>query len=279
MKKPRCLHPGEQPCRSVLLKVEYDGTRYHGWQRQPNAKTVEESILAALGTVFGTDIPIRACSRTDAGVHARGQIAQIRIPETFPLNRLFFSLNSLLPKDISILDMIEVDLDFLIGREHCGKLYVYRINNSPIPKAIHGEYYWWIKKRLDIASMRESAQFLVGTHDFSAFRGKGCTQHKLIKTIRQIRVSESCRSVYRHIEFSVEGSGFLKNMIRIMVGTCIDIACGRLKSDAIEKALKSGLRSDAGQTAPAKGLMLEQVFLKNDPFLERTREAWNKPLS
>ena len=261
--------------KKVLIKIEYKGTRYHGWQRQPDAKTIEGTILSALHTILRRDISLRVCSRTDAGVHSKGQIAHFLIPAKTPLQKLFCSVNSLLPEDITVLDMVEVERDFSINRENTGKRYIYRINNTPISKALDNEYYWWIKKRLDIHAMRESASHLVGTHDFSAFRGKGCLQDSPIKTVQAIRVTESYRSIYRHIEFCVEGSGFLKNMVRIMVGTCIDITCGRLHPDAIRNALQSGLRTDAGLTAPAKGLILDHISIKNDPFENRGRDAWN----
>ena len=147
--------------KNVLLKIEYDGTSYHGWQKQTNTETIEQSIQSVLGIIFQSEITLRACSRTDAGVHAKGQLATISIPDDFPLQRLFSSVNSLLPPDISIVDIVEVGSDFLIKNENTGKRYIYRVNNSSVRMAIGRNYYWWVKRKFDLAPMQLAASNLV----------------------------------------------------------------------------------------------------------------------
>ncbi len=252
--------------KNVLLKIEYDGTSYHGWQKQTNTETIEQSIQSVLGIIFQSEITLRACSRTDAGVHAKGQLATISIPDDFPLQRLFSSVNSLLPPDISIVDIVEVGSDFLIKNENTGKRYIYRVNNSSVRMAIGRNYYWWVKRKFDLAPMQLAASNLVGTHHYSAFRGKGCTQKDLSKTITIADIEESYNSGYRHLKFTIEGSGFLKNMIRIIVGTLVEVGRGKINPGSVQNALKTGLRTDAGLTAPAQGLMLDRIYLKNNPF-------------
>lgn len=262
--------------KNILIKIEYQGTNYHGWQIQPNDVTIQEKIQDVLRLIFQTDITVKACSRTDSGVHARGQLANFDIPVKTPLRKLFCSLNSLLPDDIAIVDLVEGESGYSVREQNRGKRYIYRINNGAIPRAIGNEFYWWVKSHLDETIMQKAANDFIGSHDFSAYRGIGCAQNKMIKTISKVEVIAKKDGNYRTIECIVEGSGFLKNMVRIMVGTLVDIGRQTRDISTIQKTFKTLKRIDAGQTAPPEGLILDKVFLSPDPFVIRSKDAWDK---
>lgn len=262
--------------KNILIKIEYQGTHYHGWQIQPNDVTVQEKIQDVLRLIFQTDITVKACSRTDSGVHARGQLANFEVPINTPLRKLFCSLNSLLPDDISVVDLVEGEKDYSVREQNRGKRYIYRINNSRFPRAIGSDQYWWVKSELDEKRMQRAAQDFIGSHDFSAFRGVGCVQNKVVKTIKRVEVTAKQEGHFRTIECIIEGSGFLKNMVRIMVGTLVDIGRKTREIDTVTKAFNTLKRTDAGQTAPPEGLTLDKVFLSPDPFIERTKGGWDQ---
>jgi tRNA pseudouridine38-40 synthase len=261
--------------KNILLKIEYDGTLYKGWQIQPRVATVEETIKSVLQQICQSKIQIKASSRTDSGVHARGQVATVKVPDHIPLKKLVFSLNSLLPNDISISNAAEVPLEFSARYGNKGKRYIYQVLNSPFAKALNFGFYHWIRAPLDIARIRQASHIFEGTHDFSAFRGKGCQQLSMTKTIHQISIVENVKVDHRTIYFTVEGNSFLRNMVRIMVGTLIDIGRGRLETETVQHALTSGRREEVGLTAPAKGLTLDEVFFDQDPFAGNQPYDWH----
>jgi len=254
--------------KNILLKIEYQGTRYKGWQIQPKVITVEETIATVLQRICQCKVLLKASSRTDAGVHARGQVATVLIPEHIPLQRLFFSLNSLLPDDISVLDAVQVPAGFSARKDNRGKRYIYQILNAPVGKALYHDFYHWVRAPLDIEQIQEGCRCFEGTHNFSAFRGKGCQQVVTVKTIQKIGLTIERMSGFSTIRISLEGNGFLKNMVRIIAGSLIDIGKGRLDVGVLSRALTSGKREEAGSTAPAKGLILDEVFFNPDPFLD-----------
>jgi len=263
--------------KNILFKIEYLGTHYSGWQiQEAGIKTVEESIERVLQQVCRQEIDVKACSRTDSGVHARGQVAHFYAPKSLSLKKIFFSLNSLLPDDITIRDMVEVPMEFSARQASQGKSYHYRISNSPVPKALSRDQFWWVRYCLDVDLMRQAAQDLIGIHDFSAFRGKYCQARSPIKHLVKIEITEIQDGVHKEVRMHFEGSGFLRNMIRIMAGTLVDIARGQLPPDRIQEVLKSGKRAHAGITAPPHGLILDQVFYNPDPFLTRNMETWDQ---
>jgi len=255
--------------KNILIKIEYEGTRYNGWQIQPNVPTVQKVINKVLRIICQFPVSVSGCSRTDSGVHASCQIANIFIPDTIPLARLIVSANSLLPDDIAITDIAEVSGDYRIKHTNSGKRYLYQIFNSRIKPLKDRQYQLWVKKPLDYDEMENACQYFIGTHDFSAFRGRRCQQSSPVKTIHDFRISRKQSPQTSIITITVEGSGFLKNMVRIMVGTLIDIGRGRAKEGIIKKALQSGIRIDAGATAPAMGLCLDKIFVSPDPFENR----------
>ncbi len=254
--------------KNILLKIEYEGTRFKGWQIQPQVITVEETIKTVLQQICQCNIQIRASSRTDAGVHARGQVATVQVPDHIFLNRLICSVNSLLPEDISVSDAVEVPPEFSARMNNCGKRYIYQILNSPFARALHHRFYNWVRAPLNLTQMRSAGSFLKGTHDYSAFRGRGCQQNSTVKTVRKLDILTEDMDGYTNIRIMVEGDGFLKNMVRIMIGTLIDIGRGKLDEGSIQRALTSGRREDTGLTAPAKGLILDRVYFDPDPFAE-----------
>jgi tRNA pseudouridine38-40 synthase len=252
---------------NLLLKIEYKGTHYCGWQIQPNVITIEETIRKAIRQICQYPVRIRCCGRTDAGVHAKGQVADVEVPDHVDPNRLLCSLNSLLPNDISIVQLVRVPTGFSARRENCGKRYTFSILTSPMPRVFEFDTCLWRRDVLDLDRLKPAMQDLVGTHDFSAFRGKGCQQPSPVKTMQSVDIRLEKNEVSTRTDLVFEGSGFLKNMVRIMAGTLLEIASGKYGTDQIRKALNSGRREDAGITAPAKGLVLEKVFFNNDPFM------------
>ncbi|MBT4285708.1 MAG: tRNA pseudouridine(38-40) synthase TruA [Deltaproteobacteria bacterium] len=253
--------------RNLLAKIEYKGTNYHGWQLQPNAVTIEGTIKKVLAIIFQKPVKIRASSRTDAGVHAKHQLANIYIPAEIKIYQLRNSLNALLPDDIAVVDLVEVADNHRVQNENRGKQYIYRINNSKIPNALNNDFSWWVKSELKLSDMQLAGSDFIGVHNFSAYQGKGCVQKVTEKEIfdLQIESKKSCHQT--EIQFTISGSSFLRNMIRIMVGTLVQVGRGRLDIDVVKRTLISGNREEAGITAPPQGLMLNETYLKNDPFI------------
>ena len=260
--------------KNILLKIEYEGTHYKGWQIQPNVATVEDTIEKVIEQICQCDVRLKSSSRTDAGVHARGQVATVNIPEHISLKKFFFSINALLPSDISVIDIVQVENDFSARRNNQGKKYTYQILNSPVSKALYRHFFHWVTAPLNIDLIRQACSCFEGTHEFIAFRGKGCQQVKTEKTIRQIVLDWDSRSDYATLKIHVVGNGFLKNMVRIMMGTVIEIGRGSLDIQMIDRALTSGKREEAGLTAPAKGLILDKVLFDPDPFVNSELENW-----
>lgn len=252
--------------KKILLKIEYDGTRFKGWQIQPQVITVEETLKTVLQQICQCEITIRASSRTDAGVHARGQVATVLVPPQIPLGKLCFSTNSLLPEDISVTEAVEISDEFSARRDNIGKRYIYRIFNGPVDSALHNRFFHCVRAPLDLSKVEAAAAAFLGTHDFRAFRGKGCQQISTIKSVQTVSVNREAIEAGQRVNIVIEGNGFLKNMVRIMVGTLIDIGRGKLSVDTVQRALAAGRREEAGLTAPAKGLVLDSVFFNPDPF-------------
>ena len=241
----------------ILLTLRYDGTAYHGWQVQPNGVTVQQVLQDAVEAVTGVRSGITGCSRTDAGVHADMFCCTFDTVASLRGDKLCSALNFHLPRDVSVYDAREVSAEF--HPRYCakGKRYVYRIWNGTQRHPIYDRYAIWLKKPLDVAVLNTVAGDYVGTHDFAAFCGAGSdVQGTTERTIRSCTVTRQGDLV----QFTVEGDGFLYNMVRIMVGTLLEIAAGRFAPDSIPAILTGRDRNAAGPTAPAQGLCLEQVF-------------------
>ncbi|SJZ98998.1 tRNA pseudouridine(38-40) synthase TruA [Selenihalanaerobacter shriftii] len=235
--------------------VEYDGTNYHGFQRQPNAITIQEVLESSLHILTKEEIKIIGASRTDSGVHACGQVINFETKTPIPIQRIRYAWNNCLPDDILIREVKEVDDEFHARYYSKGKIYEYHILNKELPSTFKRNYSYHIRKKLDSASMLKAAQYLVGTHDFSSFRASGCGANTTVRTINSFKINR----IENNIICRVDGSGFLYNMIRIMVGTLLEVGFNKLQVKEVKEILEAKDRTEAGPTAPAHGLRLIKV--------------------
>lgn len=242
--------------KNVKLTIEYDGTNYHGWQVQSNAKTVQGTVERAIRGLTGEEITITGSSRTDQGVHAYGQVANFFTHSNIPQDRFSYALNRMLPEDIVIKKSEEVSLDFHARYCSKGKKYRYLIYNSSFPSAIFRNRSYHVSHLVDMEEMEKSIDFFLGTHDFSAFRSTGSSVKTSVRTIFDVKLTRAEDNIW----FEVSGDGFLYNMVRIMVGTIVDVGMGRIKSKDIPSIIESLDRKKAGRTAPPQGLYLVEVY-------------------
>lgn len=246
------------------LTIAYDGTAYHGWQRQNNAVTVQEVFEKAIFDLIGKNVVVQGCSRTDAGVHAREYVLSFELDSTINCRGLQFGLNSRLPEDIAVKKCEEVNSDFH-ARYCCkGKEYEYIVHNSEIkdPFLKNTAYRSWYP--IDAEKLDAAAKDFVGMHDFKAMCSTDCTKENTVRTIYYFNVRRDGDLVI----FNVSGDGFLYNMVRIMVGTLLFINEGKIGENDIPKILESKDRTKAGKTVPPQGLYLNKVFYNegNDGF-------------
>ena len=241
--------------RNIRLDICYDGTRYNGWQRQTaHDNTIQGKLETALSRILGEPIEISASGRTDTGVHARGQVANFHTDAAMTCAELLAELRKYLPEDIGIYSCREVSPRFHARLNALEKTYQYRLWNSDQPCVFDRRFVAVMEEELDVQLMQEAAQLLLGTHDFSAF----CANKKMKKsTVRTIK-SFTVQRVGEEIRFTVTGNGFLHNMVRILVGTLVEVGRGEREMDSIP-ALFGGKREDAGFLAPGKGLCLMEV--------------------
>lgn len=240
----------------LLLTLQYDGTRYHGWQVQPNGITVQETLQNAIERICGVRYGVTGCSRTDTGVHAKRFYCTIEEPEKPSVESMVKALNANLPDDMAVLDCRRVPPDFHPRYSAKGKRYRYYLWNSAVRAPFHKDYSLHVRSPLDEAAMNETAKLFLGTHDFSAFCSAGSSVEDKRRTVVRSEVTREGDMVI----FTVEADGFLYNMVRIFVGTLLDVQAGRLDAESVRQALKTGCREYAGATAPAQGLFLDEVF-------------------
>ena len=241
--------------KRVKIVVAYDGTNYHGWQIQPNEVSVEEIINNKLSELTGEEIKIIGASRTDAGVHAMGNVAVFDTESRIPGEKFSYALNQRLPEDIRIQSSEEVAQDFHPRYCDCCKTYRYQILNAEFPIPTQRLYSHFIYYDLDVKAMRQAAQYLVGEHDFKSFCSSKTSVEDTVRTIYDVKVI----SEDQMISIFVKGNGFLYNMVRIIAGTLIEVGLGRKQPEEIKEVLKQQDRQIAGPTAPAKGLTLMQI--------------------
>ena len=241
--------------KRVLLTIAYDGTNYHGWQIQKNAVTVQQILCEALEKMLGKTFDVTGTSRTDAGVHAREFTCHIDCDDNIPEKAFVRGLNSFLPPDIAVKDCIEVANDFHARYNAKGKTYKYYIYNSNEKDPFKMRYSWQIERKLDVKLMNEFASKLVGTHDFYAFSSSGRTVEDTVRTISECYVTKENDDIV----LTVSANGFLYNMVRIIVGTAVEVSDKRIKVEDIPEILSSKKRELAGVTAPPQGLFLEKV--------------------
>lgn len=239
----------------VLLKVAYDGTEYSGWQIQPNAETVEGVLTETVSRFFGREIKLTGASRTDAGVHAFGNVAVFDIDTKMPAEKIAYALNTYLPKDIRIQKSAVVPDNFHPRKWNCRKTYEYRIYNDTFENPLFSRYSHFYYGKLDIESMKKAAEAFVGEHDFSSFCAADTQALSKIRTIYSAEIEQNDKL----ISFRVTGNGFLYNMVRILSGTLILAGAGKIIPSDISEILEARDRSKAGPTAPAEGLVLVQI--------------------
>lgn len=242
--------------RNIKLIVEYDGTEFSGWQRQPRDRTVAGELERAIGKLTGEKIHLIGAGRTDGGVHATGQVANFHTMSTMPAERFQYALRFMVPRDISIRKSVEAPSSFHSRFDAKGKIYRYKLYNGRLPQALIRRYSCYFPFRLDEDKLLTACNSYVGKHDFSSFMARGANDHNVNKEIFRFDVKREGDM----IDFVIEGDNFLRNMVRIMVGTAVYIAAGRLESNRIERMFEGRKRYLGGPTFGAEGLYLEKVL-------------------
>ncbi len=244
--------------RNIKLVIEYDGTNYCGWQVQENGPTIQGAVEKALLAVTGERISIHGSGRTDAGVHARGQVASFTTESSIPGEKFMYALNNKLPRDIVIKDSREVPADFHARFSAAGKKYSYHIYNSKFPSALLRNYAYHINycERLDIERVEKAAEAFIGTYDFFGFMATGSKVADTVRTIYDISV----KTEGDMLRIDYKGNGFLYNMVRIITGTLLYAGIGRIDPRDMKDIILSKDRERAGITVPPWGLYLEEVY-------------------
>ncbi len=241
---------------SYRLVVSYRGAAYAGWQRQANARTVQAVLEEALETLLGHPVRVTGASRTDAGVHARGQAAGLELPEPFPPRGLVHGTNHHLPEDVRVLAAGRVPPGFHARKHARAKEYSYRLVRCAVLSPLDAPFAVQAGPDLDLEAMRRAAACLPGRHDFSAFALAGGSHGQPFRTV----FAAAWEDEGEELRFRVEGDGFLRGMVRALVGTMIEVGLGRRSPEAFAGLLAGGPRAQAGPTAPAHGLILERVL-------------------
>lgn len=252
--------------RNILLTIAYNGKNYAGWQIQKEDPTIQGELVKAIRDITGEDVILYGSGRTDAGVHAMGQKANFHTASTIPAEKFAPALNTKIPPDISVIGSCEVAPDFHAQFDAHRKTYCYRIYCSQYRDPFLDDFAWQIRlpkafnNHLDIDLMRQAAGYFLGEHDFSAFMSAGSSVLTTVREIYALTVKESCEHLSSQVvEIDITGSGFLYNMVRIIVGTLTDVGKKEIDVKNIPDIIASGDRKKAGSTAPARGLMLRDV--------------------
>ena len=241
--------------RKLKLVVEYDGTEFSGWQRQEGQRTVQGTLEDGVHQLLGERVEVRGAGRTDAGVHAAGQVASLVLESRIPATGFLRGMNSLLPKDVAIVDSADAPASFDARFSARGKVYRYRIWNHFVRSPLHERTSWHCRRPLDLDQMRQAAAVLCGEHDFRGFRASDCDRRNTVRVIRRFDLVKNGAL----IQLDVEATAFLKNMVRILVGTLADVGRGKRAIADVLRALETGDRAAGGVTAPAAGLTLLNV--------------------
>lgn len=241
--------------RNIKLTIEYDGTNFSGWQIQKDKRTIEEELETALAKILKEEVKVIGSGRTDAGVHAMGQVANFKTDKTIKPEELLYALNTMLPYDIVILNVEDVDESFNARISAKAKHYRYVINNAKFPSALNANREYHYKYFLDTESMQLAANDLKGKHDFKAFMAAGSTVKDTEREIYDIQVAR----LGNRVIIDVVGNGFLYNMVRIIAGTLIDVGSGKLDICVIKNMIETGDRNLGGRTVAPEGLFLVNV--------------------
>jgi len=242
--------------RNFKMTVEYDGSAYCGWQRQENGISIQQVLEEAIKKITGQKVAVIGSGRTDAGVHALNQVGSFKCSSTLPVHKIFMGMNSVLPPDIVVKKLEERSDDFHALRDVKSKIYIYKICNQRLRPAIGRNYFWHVRYPLDIPKMKKAARLMIGTHDFSCFCATGTDVKDRVRTIVDVEIKTGDEGL---IEIKVESHGFLKYMVRNIIGTLVDVGRGKRSPEEITIIIESRNRNIAGATAPACGLFLKEV--------------------
>lgn len=241
--------------KNYKLLVSYDGTRYYGWQRQPDQNTIQGKLESVLSAMCGREVEVIGAGRTDGGVHARGMAANANLETESSPEEIRDYLNRYLPDDIAVLEVREASPRFHARYNAIGKTYRYTCFDGPVKPVFDRKYYARLEERPDVELMREAAEILRGEHDFRNFCVNPRTKKSTVRRVDRIEIERDGG----YIRFTFHGTGFLQNMVRIMVGTLLEVGCGRMTTSEVQAVLETGERRKAGPTAPAQGLCLMSV--------------------
>lgn len=244
------------------LLIQYDGTEFHGWQVQENDRTIQGELERVISTLEDAKVHVTGSGRTDAGVHAEGQVANVIMGRAFTPERLRLAINGNLWRDIRIMGVERVSDEFHARFSAVGKTYVYRIINAPVMSPFWRRFAHHESRPLDVARMTEAARLMLGEHDWTAFSSAHADGENRVRTISELEIGTvwDARANASLIEIRVSANGFLRYMVRSIVGTLIEVGHGEKDSDTIQTAIIGGDRSLAGKTAPANGLTLQKVY-------------------
>ena len=271
------MDPSDQSCtpsRNIKLTIQYNGTKYHGWQRQISRISIQEVIQTAIKKMTGEQVCLIGSGRTDAGVHALAQVANFHTDSRIPLEGFLKGLNSLLPEDIAILEASEVAPDFHSIRNSICKIYCYHILASKTKSPFWNKRVWLLNRNLDIDAMKMALPQLMGTLDFSAFKASGSNAKTSIRTIHLCEIKPISWEIFTppgglHYIFTIAADGFLRYMVRNIVGLLVQIGLGKRSYEDMASVIASRDRSSAGPTAPPQGLYLKHVYYDKSeiPFI------------
>lgn len=246
--------------RRILLKIAYDGTAYNGWQLAKDGESIEGKLMEAIRDLTGEEPDIGGASRTDAGVHAKANLAVFDTDSSIPGDKFSYALNTRLPDDIRVVMSKEVDRDFHPRFAHTEKTYLYRIQRGEFPDPVRTRYTWNVSYALDIEKMREAAEYLKGEHDFKSFCNVHTDVRTTVREITDIGIEERDDEIH----ITIKGYGFLYNMVRIITGTLVEAGRGKTEPGEMLTILKALNREKAGPTAPARGLTLMDIRILDE---------------
>ena len=242
--------------RNIKLTIEYDGKEFGGWQKQPNKLNIQGTIERAIEEITGEQIELNASGRTDSGVHSLGQVANFKTNSSIPIEKIPIAINTKLKKSIRIIKAEEVEERFHSRLTCKKKTYRYIINNNETASAIYRNLEYHIPQKLDIEKMKQAIKYFEGEHDFKAFKASGTSSKSSVRTIFKADIYQQKDN---RLWIELTGNGFLYNMVRIIVGTLVDVGLGKIKPEEISRIISEGKRENAGKTVPPNGLYLLKV--------------------
>ena len=250
--------------RTLKLTIAYDGTDFAGWQRQPSQRTVQGVLEHALSQITGSPVRTAASGRTDAGVHALGQVVSFDTHSQLAPDVLMRALNARLPQDVVVLDAADVVPGFHATADAIKKRYRYQLHDGPVRDVFQRRYVWHVRYRLDADRMQSAAQGLIGRHDFRSFESKWPNRRTSVRTVFEIEIHRDRDNDPNRITLEIEADGFLYNMVRTITGTLVEVGRGARGTQWPAEVLRAMNRSAAGPTAPPQGLFLLRVHYPSD---------------